>query len=120
MDTQFITFWHLYAPLKQFANRYRACEQLWAAKDESTREGIIRTLHKERLERSPPPHLKNPYFYLTDWEPPKPHWLTPIETGHALRNGTHLAVCLNPDTQRFGTVTRTEAEEHHLQIHHFM
>ena len=58
MDTQFITFWHLYAPLKQFSNRYRACEQLWATKDESTREGIIRTLHKERLERSPVPTIE--------------------------------------------------------------
>ena len=46
MDTLFNTFWHLYAPQKQFANRYRACEQLWAAKDEPTRELIIRTYQR--------------------------------------------------------------------------
>lgn len=37
MDTLFITFWHLYAPQKQFANRYRACEQF----GDTRRRGII-------------------------------------------------------------------------------
>ena len=41
MELTFINFWHLYAPRKEFSNRYRACERLWQAMDEKRRALII-------------------------------------------------------------------------------
>lgn len=119
METTFINFWHLYAPRKEFANRYRACERLWLAMDEKRRAQIMRELENEQTQRAPP-HTKNPYFYLIDWEPPKPQWLTPQQTGHLLAQGIALAVCRNPDTNRFGTLTKAEADAHQLEVHHYM
>lgn len=121
MSSPFIDFWRLYAPRKVYANRYRACERLWLAIDENRRSMIMRDLRREQTERSPPrPRAKNPYFYLIDWEPPQPHWLTPAQTGHLLGQGIPLAVCCNPQTNRFGTVTRDEAQQLQLEVHHYM
>jgi len=121
METAFINFWHRYAPLREFANRYRACERLWLAMPEKQRLSIMRDLENEQASRSPPSvRKKNPYFYLTDWQPPQPHWLTPAEIGHLLAQHVPLAVCRNPLTQRFGTVTKTEADDCALEVHHYM
>ena len=87
--------------------------------DEKRRVQILRELENEQTERSPP-HTKNPYFYLIDWEPPKPQWLTPQQTGHLLAQGIPLAVCRNPETNRFGTLTKAEADEFELEVHHYM
>lgn len=119
METAFINFWRSYAPQKEFANRYRACERLWLAMDEKQRTQIMHELENEQKQRAPP-HSKNPYFYLIDWKPPKPQWLTPQQTGHLLAQGVALAVCRNPETGRFGTVMRVEAEIHGLEVHHYM
>lgn len=120
MEPSFINFWHLYAPPKKFANRFRACERLWLAMDEKRRMQILRELENELTERSPPSHSKNPYFYLTDWEPPQPQWLSPAQTGHLLAKGISLAVCRNPKTGFFGTVTKEDADRHGLEVHHYM
>ena len=118
---RFIDFWRLYAPLKEYHNRYLACQRLWDAMDEQAHRLIMEELHKEQAERSPPVvHEKNPYFYLIDWQPPQPQWLTPKQVGYLLAQRVPLAVCLNPQTQRFGTVTQTEAKKHGLQVHHWM
>ena len=48
MELTFINFWHLYAPRKEFSNRYRACERLWQAMDEKRRALIMRELENEQ------------------------------------------------------------------------
>lgn len=121
MDTPFINFWQLYAPQYEFKNRYQACERVWKALEERNRRLIMHQLESEQAQRSPPPvHTKNPYFFLIDWHPPKPHWLTPAEVGQQLAQHLPLAVCRNPETGLFGTVTRAEAELYELEIHHYM
>ena len=121
MNNEFIHFWHLYAPQREFKNRYQACEKVWEQIDEKKRSLILGELAKERNEASTPPvHKKNPYFYLMDWQPPQPHWLTPAEVGYLLAQNIPLAVCRNTTTNRFGTVTRAEAESHGLEVHHYM
>lgn len=113
MRTPFIDFWRKYAPDKQYHNRYRACEHLWNTMAEQDCACIM-----GELETSHP--SKNPYFYLLDWEPTQPQWLAPKEVTRLLQQGIPLAVCRNPKTQLFGTVTKAEAERHALQIHHCM
>ena len=121
MNNRFIEFWHLYAPEKQYHNRYLACKKLWESMDDKACECILRELAQKRQSESvPSTNKKNPYFYLIDWQPPQPHWLTPKEVGHLLAEHVPLAVCRNKETQRFGTVTREEAESHGLEVHHFM
>lgn len=121
MEYKFIDFWHLYAPQREFKNRYQACEKVWNRMDEKKRDLILSQLAKERSESSvPPKHKKNPYFYLIDWQPPQPHWLTPAEVGYLMAQKVALAVCRNAATNRFGTVTREEAESYGLDVHHFM
>ncbi|MBR6830199.1 MAG: hypothetical protein IKM83_06265 [Paludibacteraceae bacterium] len=104
MEYPFIDFWHLYAPDKQFFNRYRACERLWAAKSERDRSLILRELQNEQYERSPPVHTKNPYFYLIDWQPPQPHWLRGDEEGDLVQvkyNGRYK-ICTRADMELYG------------------
>ena len=121
MNTEFIVFWRAYAPQKEFKNRYQACEKVWSEKTEQKRRLILLGLEKERTEGSARPvHKKNPYFYLIDWKPPQPHWLSPAEVGHLLAQEVALAVCRNTETGRFGVVTRREAEDYGLEVHHFM
>ena len=121
MKNEFIDFWRLYAPQKEFKNRYQACEKVWGQMDEQKRRLILSELMKERTENSSLlVHKKNPYFFLVDWQPPQPHWLTPAEVGHLLAQKVALAVCRNTATNRFGTVTRAEAESYGLEVHHYM
>ena len=89
--------------------------------DEASCEGILKELeHQRKTESVPSVHEKNPYFYLIDWRPPQPHWLSPNEVGHLLAQHVPLAVCRNMRTNCFGTVTKTEAEAHGLEVHHYM
>ena len=121
MKEPFIHFWHLYAPLKQYHNRFLACQRLWDSMDEHACNCIIKELEKKQTSESiPSVNEKNPYFYLIDWQPPQPHWLSPKEVGYLLTQHVPLAVCRNPQTNYFGTVTKSEAEQHKLEVHHFM
>ncbi len=120
MEYKFIDFWHLYAPQKEFRNRYQCCERVWKALDERKKRLIMLQLEKEHGVSPPVLHKKNPYFFLTDWEPPQPHWLTPAETGYLLAQRVPLAVCRNPQNNTFGTITKNEAEQHGLEVHHWM
>ena len=63
---------------------------------------------------------KNPYFYLIDWQPPQADWLSPKAVAHLLAQRIPLAVCYNPQTHSFGTVTKADAELHALNVHHYM
>lgn len=121
MKPPFIDFWHLYAPQKQYHNRYLACQRLWGTMDDKSCEGIIAELESKR--RKNPTQVvneKNPYFFLIDWQPAKAHWLTPAETGYLMAQHVPLAVCRNPQTKRFGVVTKSEAETYGLEVHHYM
>lgn len=120
MGYAFIDFWHLYAPQKEFKNRYQCSERVWKAMDERKQRLIMHQLEKDHTAIPPVLHKKNPYFFLVDWEPPQPHWLSPTETGHLMAQHVPLAVCRNLKTQRFGTVTREEAETYALEVHHWM
>ena len=121
MKPPFIDFWHLYAPQKQYHNRYLACQRLWETMDDKACEGIIKELEKKRASQPvPSANEKNPYFFLIDWQPAKAHWLTPAETGYLMAQKIPLAVCRNPETKRFGVVTKTEAETYGLEVHHYM
>ena len=121
MNTRFLDFWHLYAPLKEFSNRYLACKRLWESMDEASCEGILKELeHQRQAESVPQVHEKNPYFYLIDWQPPQPQWLSPKEVGFLLAQHVPLAVCRNVQANCFGTVTKAEAEMHGLEVHHYM
>ena len=55
-------------------------------------------------------HEKNPYFYLIDWQPPQPRWLSPKEVGSLLAQHVPLAVCRNVQANCYGTVTKEEAK----------
>jgi hypothetical protein len=113
----FIEFWHTYAPQKQYHNRFIACRKLWESMSDTVCAQILAELQKETGAQ---PHEKNPYFYLTDWQPPQPHWLSPREVGYLLAQHVRLAVCRNPQTNTFGTVTLSEANVHRLEVHHLM
>lgn len=121
MNNRFLDFWHLYAPEKQYQNRYLACKRLWETMDDKRCELIIEELEKQRtIEPMPPRNEKNPYFYLIDWQPTQIEWLTAPEVGRLLAQKVPLAVCRNPETKRFGTVLKVDAEKYGLEVHHYM
>jgi len=110
MNTDFIRFWRLYAPSRDYCNRYRACEQLWNAMDQHTRALILRQLEKEQAERSPPEHRKNPYFFLTDWQPPQPT----NYNGRTLRKDVRYVIALW--NGKYGTYTEEEAALYNMPL----
>lgn len=121
MQDRFLDFWHLYAPKKEYHNRYLACKRLWENMDEAKRNQILQELERKRsADLTREVYEKNPYFYLIDWEPPQPHWLSPKEVGYLLAQHVALAVCRNPQTNSYGTVTKEEAEKCRLEVHHYM
>ena len=121
MNNRFIDFWHLYAPPKQYHNRYLACKKLWETMDDDSCNRILAELEQQRdTGQRPVVHEKNPYFYLIDWQPQLPHWLSPKEVGYLLAQRVPLAVCRNPQNNSFGTLTQAEAERHRLEVHHLM
>ena len=120
MENQFIVFWRLYAPMAEYCNRYIACQRLWDGMEEKNRLLILQELTRQKETEPPTVHEKNPYFYLIDWQPPQAQWLTPKEVAHMLAERIPLAVCYNPQTNAFGTVTKADAEWHQLTVHHYM
>jgi hypothetical protein len=120
MENLFIDFWHLYAPAEQYRNRYLACQRLWDAMEETDRALILKELAAKQEASQPVKNEKNPYFYLIDWEPPQAQWLSPKEVGHLLAQKIPLAVCFNPHTHSFGTVTKADADIFALEVHHYM
>ena len=120
MENQFIDFWHLYAPQAQYHNRYLACQRLWETKSETDRALIMKELEQRQTANPSLSNEKNPYFYLIDWQPPQADWLSPKETARLLAQRIPLAVCYNPQTHSFGTVTKADAELHALNVHHYM
>ena len=120
MKHDFIEFWRLYAPLTEFKNRYYACEKLWNQMDERRQLLIVRGLVQENKHSCSIIRKKNPYFFLVDWKGPTPHWLSPAETDRLLHQEVPLAVCRNPETMRYGVVTKEEADTYLLEVHHYM
>lgn len=120
MKHDFIEFWRLYAPLTEFKNRYYACEKLWNQMDERRQLLILRGLVQENKHSCSIIRKKNPYFFLVDWKGPTPHWLSPAETDRLLHQEIPLAVCRNPETMRYGVVTKEEADMYILEVHHYM
>ena len=116
----FYHFWTLYAPLPEFRNRYKACERLWDSMNPRTKTLIVDEL-EQHAERSPPEqHGKNPYFFLLDWQPPKPQWLTPNETARLLAQHIPLAVALDTQTNSYKVCTKEQAQKLALMVHHYM
>lgn len=89
--------------------------------DEKDCNLILQELERKReKEQTPTENEKNPYFYLIDWQAPQPHWLSPKEVGFLLAQHLPLAVCRNVQTNSFGTVTKAEADQLGLEVHHYM
>ena len=119
MPSNFNEFWRLYAPPKEYYNRYQACRKYWEGLSAERREQILRSLREECVAPCwQEGGRKNPYFYLVDWQPPQPRWLTPNEVWYLQTQHIPLAVCRDPQSGRYGTLVKTEAEKHGLEIHH--
>ena len=119
-ENTFYAFWQLFNPQREYANRYRACEKLWNDMSDKAHQLIIAQLRQQTANGQPPRHKKNPYFFLADWRPRQPDWLQPAEVARLLSLHIPLAVCRNEVTNRFGTVTKEEAELLGLEVHHWM
>ena len=120
MENQFMDFWHLYAPQAQYHNRFLACRRLWETKSKQERALIMNELAQKQTANPLSYNEKNPYFFLIDWQPPQSDWLAPKQVAHLLAQKIPLAVCFNPRTNSFGTVTKADAERHGLDVHHYM
>ena len=120
MKADFMDYWRLYAPQRQYSNRFLACRRLWEAMDCDTCNAIVRELEQRHIREPTAVHEKNPYFYLTDWQPPQPEWLTPAQTSRLMAERVPLAVAYDPHSQTYRTCTRSEADSYGLKVHHYM
>ena len=124
--TDFDIFWANFAPTAPFRKYKTACRKFWESKD-MTNDWRARAAEKAKN------HLpdRNPYWFLHDYDflndgtvgmkpedIPTPTWLNGAEQEECIRAGIQLAVCRNPQTGLFGTVTKQDADLFKLQIHH--
>ena len=125
-QTDFDIFWANFAPPAPFRKYKTACRKFWDSKD-MTNDWRARAAEKAKN------HLpdRNPYWFLHDYDflndgtigmkpedIPTPTWLNGAEQEECIRAGIQLAVCRNPQTGLFGTVTKQDADLFKLQIHH--
>ena len=125
-QTDFDIFWANFAPPAPFRKYKTACRKFWDSKD-MTNNWRARAAEKAK------DHLpdRNPYWFLHDYDflndgtigmkpedIPTPTWLNGAEQEECIRAGIQLAVCKNPQTGLFGTVTKQDADLFKLQIHH--
>ena len=113
-------FWNLFSPAAEYANRQHACEQRWNQMTDFAHRCIFREFEiygrEEVVKRQP-----NPLFYLMNWRPPRPRFLTQgaelhaaLEAGYKTalvhvpedypeyREGRHFAWMTLQDAQFFG------------------
>ena len=118
----FNLFWEKFNPSPEFNRRKNACKQIWQTLPESWRKLATDRAGSHSSER-------NPLFYLRDEdflkeggpdsspaEKTSPTWLQGTAIDEAMRDGIPLVVCRNPETGKFGTVTKEDAEKFNLNI----
>ena len=118
----FNLFWEKFNPSGEFNRRKNACKKIWATLPEDWRKLATDRAGAHSSER-------NPLFYLRDEdflkvgsagsakeEKAAPTWLTGEQQDEYLRGGTAVVVCRNPQTGRFGAVTKEDAERFGLTI----
>ena len=125
-DLLFETFWNNYAVVGGMRKYKTACRKVWQKLPEAWR-----CLAAERAKEHDPE--RNPYWWLKDEDflridggksssvaSEKPHWLSGVEQDDCLRGGIAMAVCRNPETGLFGTVTKSDAEKFGLEVKRIM
>jgi len=120
--TTFFDFFNIFSPHGEYKTYEKACKKIWDTMPEDWR-----ALAKARVASVST--TKNPLFYLQDEdflkvgtadpsqkEKAAPTWLTGEQQTDCLRAGIILAVCKNPETGKFGTVTKEDADKFGLDI----
>ena len=116
----FESFWALYDSDKKWSRSKHRTRQLFEQLPEDWQRLAI------EKAKDPPPD-RDPYWYLKDEDflrvgygkkeaPAQPHWLTGEEQDECLKSGIILVVCRIPQTNRYGTVTKEDAEKFGLTI----
>ena len=118
----FNLFWEKFNPSGEFNRRKNACKKIWETLPEDWRKLATDRAGAHSSER-------NPLFYLRDEdflkvgcagsakeEKAAPTWLTGEQQDECLRDGIAVVVCRNPQTGRFGAVTKEDAERFSLTI----
>jgi hypothetical protein len=116
--TTFSSFFNLFSPNGEFKSYEKSCKKIWQTMPQDWR--------KLAVEKAPAAaEGRNPYYYLSDEDflksdspqrAAKPQWLSGDEIDSRLRDGIPLAVCRNPETGMFGTVTKDDADKFKLTI----
>jgi len=119
-DFLFETFWKNYSAVGGMRKYKRACVSVWKKMPENWRALAAERAKEHAAERNPYWWLKDEDFLRVDGgaqaAAEKPHWLSGVEQDDCLRGGIALAVCKNPETGLFGTVTKSDAEKFGLAI----
>ena len=125
-DLLFETFWNNYAVVGGMRKYKTACRKVWQKLPEAWRCLAAERAKEHSSERNPYWWLKDEDFLRIDGGkvssvvPEKPHWLSGVEQDDCLRGGIAMAVCRNPETGLFGTVTKSDAEKFGLDVKRIM
>ena len=118
--TTFSSFFKLFSPNGEYRTYERECKKLWQNMPESWKSLAVGRAG-QFMDRNPLYYLQDE-DYLHIGEPAdknkksSPQWLTGEQQDECLRAGIILVVCRNPETGKFGTVTKEDAEKFNLNI----
>ena len=122
--SSFEEFWSLYDTENQWSRSKNRTRQYFETMPLDWQQLAI-----EKAKTAPA--ARDPYWFLKDedfrrvvsakkGEPAAPKWLTGEEQDQYMSEGRTLVVCQNPETNRFGAVTKEDADKFGLTIHRTM
>ena len=121
--TTFLEFFKIFSPNGEYKSYEISCKKIWEKMPEDWRKLAIERGSSVSVDRNPLFYLRDEDFLKVGTADAKtakgeiaPHWLSGEEQDDCLRAGIALVVCKNEKTDRYGVVTKEEAEKFGLTI----
>lgn len=104
-NLDFMDFWFLFSTPKEMLNRENACRRLWESQtfSRTKKQAIMKELTDHQMNGTLTEE-RNPFFYLNNYEDPKPEFLRGDEAGDIVQvryNGAYK-LCTRDTMERFG------------------
>ena len=104
-NLDFMDFWFLFSAPKEMLNRETACRRLWESQtfSRAKKQAIMKELTDHQMNGTLTEE-RNPYFYLNNYEEPKPVFLRGDEPGDIVQvryNGAYK-LCTRETMELFG------------------
>jgi hypothetical protein len=102
-NLDFMDFWFLFSAPQEMLNRENACRRLWETFSRAKKQAIMKELTEHQINGTLTEE-RNPYYYLNNYEDPKPVFLRGDEPGDLVqvKYGDRIKICTRATMELFG------------------